>query len=153
MLHAFFCVNLPLFCKVDKASIIFFSRIVCYISGHCLSNFQKTQRRNQGIFPAIKRFTIPSDKNAHALMPSLSGMDMTSKIWGCTFASTSFLSLNSTAVAWDIARLVIATSESLVRFSITSLTVAFSDALNSKYLKTHILIYCNMKLGFLHTSG
>ena len=24
MLHAFFCVNLPLFCKVDKASIIFF---------------------------------------------------------------------------------------------------------------------------------
>ena len=78
-LNALFCVNLPLFCKVDKASIIFFSRIVCYISGHCLSNFQKTQRRNQGIFPAIKRFTIPSDKNAHALVPSLSGMDMTYK--------------------------------------------------------------------------
>ena len=60
----------------------------------------------------VNWFTIPSDKNAHALVSSLSGMDVTWKISESIFAFTIFLSLNSRAVAWDTARLVIATSES-----------------------------------------
>ena len=48
MLHAFFCVNLPLLCKVDKASIIFFWNWMLYI-GSLFTKFSKTGRRNQAI--------------------------------------------------------------------------------------------------------
>ena len=79
---------------------IFSSRYILNFFGKSIITDSIRDLQSSDLF-FVNWFKIPSDKNTHVLVPSLLVMDVTCKISASIFASTTFLSLNFRALAWD----------------------------------------------------